>query len=129
MSMMITPSQYTIHSPQGLQFTPALARALKGKPIADAYDFVAYDRLRYKPATAVPTNTLRLFTTGVGQSVSVANSAGETYIKDYQDTNLQDGNRLPRGQFLIVHSIDRKSTRLNSSHLGISYAVFCLKKK
>src|ERR1039458_10461797 len=27
------------------------------------------------------------------------------------------------------HSGDRKSTRLNSSHLGISYAVFCLKKK
>src|SRR2546426_8838311 len=26
-------------------------------------------------------------------------------------------------------SIDRKSTRLNSSHLVISYAVFCLKKK
>src|SRR5437899_7264202 len=28
----------------------------------------------------------------------------------------------------ILASIDRKSTRLNSSHLGISYAVFCLKK-
>src|ERR1035441_6725407 len=27
------------------------------------------------------------------------------------------------------YAIDRKSTRLNSSHLGISYAVFCLKKK
>src|SRR5256885_4562746 len=27
------------------------------------------------------------------------------------------------------HGIDRKSTRLNSSHLVISYAVFCLKKK
>src|SRR5205807_7310664 len=27
------------------------------------------------------------------------------------------------------HRIDRKSTRLNSSHLVISYAVFCLKKK
>src|SRR6202453_3764611 len=27
------------------------------------------------------------------------------------------------------HEIDRKSTRLNSSHLRISYAVFCLKKK
>src|SRR5205814_8672275 len=26
-------------------------------------------------------------------------------------------------------AVDRKSTRLNSSHLGISYAVFCLKKK
>src|SRR5437899_12905766 len=30
---------------------------------------------------------------------------------------------------LIMPWIDRKSTRLNSSHLGISYAVFCLKKK
>src|SRR5256885_11882636 len=28
-----------------------------------------------------------------------------------------------------MHDIDRKSTRLNSSHLVISYAVFCLKKK
>src|SRR5436853_2151467 len=28
-----------------------------------------------------------------------------------------------------VEPLDRKSTRLNSSHLGISYAVFCLKKK
>src|SRR5262245_63923064 len=28
-----------------------------------------------------------------------------------------------------VVELDRKSTRLNSSHLGISYAVFCLKKK
>src|SRR5205814_8477419 len=30
------------------------------------------------------------------------------------------------GRFRLL---DRKSTRLNSSHLGISYAVFCLKKK
>src|SRR5258705_3884442 len=30
---------------------------------------------------------------------------------------------------LVISSTDRKSTRLNSSHLGISYAVFCLKKK
>src|SRR5690625_6629841 len=29
----------------------------------------------------------------------------------------------------ILTSIDRKSTRLNSSHVAISYAVFCLKKK
>src|SRR5205814_2573950 len=29
----------------------------------------------------------------------------------------------------IMIGEDRKSTRLNSSHLGISYAVFCLKKK
>src|SRR5205814_3211232 len=29
----------------------------------------------------------------------------------------------------LAETVDRKSTRLNSSHLGISYAVFCLKKK
>src|SRR5947199_2421561 len=29
----------------------------------------------------------------------------------------------------VPYTLDRKSTRLNSSHLGISYAVFCLKKK
>src|SRR5437899_10334870 len=34
--------------------------------------------------------------------------------------------RVRRGFFLAR---DRKSTRLNSSHLGISYAVFCLEKK
>src|SRR5690606_39960731 len=28
-----------------------------------------------------------------------------------------------------LHDLDRKSTRLNSSHVKISYAVFCLKKK
>src|SRR5699024_11784115 len=28
-----------------------------------------------------------------------------------------------------AHILDRKSTRLNSSHVSISYAVFCLKKK
>src|SRR3712207_8520352 len=33
----------------------------------------------------------------------------------------------PRG--LAVPAADRKSTRLNSSHANISYAVFCLKKK
>src|SRR5439155_11355671 len=31
--------------------------------------------------------------------------------------------------FFVPHYLDRKSTRLNSSHVAISYAVFCLKKK
>src|SRR3712207_6859541 len=33
------------------------------------------------------------------------------------------------GDGLFARSLDRKSTRLNSSHANISYAVFCLKKK
>src|SRR5256885_12924198 len=34
-----------------------------------------------------------------------------------------------RDGFAFLLNLDRKSTRLNSSHLVISYAVFCLKKK
>src|SRR5215203_5867720 len=37
--------------------------------------------------------------------------------------------RSPRGRWATVKRQDRKSTRLNSSHANISYAVFCLKKK
>ena len=48
--------------------------------------------------------------------------------------NIVDSLDSPRnsdpknGQDMVL-SLDRKSTRLNSSHLVISYAVFCLKKK
>src|SRR3989442_11604357 len=34
-----------------------------------------------------------------------------------------------RGDIVVISWLDRKSTRLNSSHVRISYAVFCLKKK
>src|SRR5690606_41332200 len=37
--------------------------------------------------------------------------------------------RMKPGSVIIDVCIDRKSTRLNSSHVKISYAVFCLKKK
>src|SRR5205814_4143252 len=37
--------------------------------------------------------------------------------------------KLEPDQPKLIRAGDRKSTRLNSSHLGISYAVFCLKKK
>src|SRR5256885_11010387 len=58
----------------------------------------------------------------------------------YAGELLRDGDRLARvvlgaaaaaetaSEVELVH-LDRKSTRLNSSHLVISYAVFCLKKK
>src|SRR5690242_21535140 len=36
---------------------------------------------------------------------------------------------LQLGSALLEEREDRKSTRLNSSHMSISYAVFCLKKK
>src|SRR5215510_16143667 len=38
-------------------------------------------------------------------------------------------NLSPRARLPAYERVDRKSTRLNSSHVAISYAVFCLKKK
>src|SRR3712207_7395549 len=46
------------------------------------------------------------------------------------DREPVDRQRIHRGQLALQHAagLDRKSTRLNSSHANISYAVFCLKK-
>src|SRR3712207_6928184 len=42
----------------------------------------------------------------------------------------EDVVRVRRGPVVVLGGlVDRKSTRLNSSHANISYAVFCLKKK
>src|SRR3712207_5325246 len=60
----------------------------------------------------------------------------ELEFRDANDSELanqivQEGEASPADVFLTENSpaIDRKSTRLNSSHANISYAVFCLKKK
>src|SRR3712207_7512306 len=46
----------------------------------------------------------------------------------YTSTNPGNARRFSRNQ--VAEAVrDRKSTRLNSSHANISYAVFCLKKK
>src|SRR5690606_36902907 len=46
---------------------------------------------------------------------------------------VDDVLQLANGNKIVINSkgwmLDRKSTRLNSSHVKISYAVFCLKKK
>src|SRR5690242_21583304 len=51
----------------------------------------------------------------VGTSVAMANDRG--------------GEASRRDAGVDFRILDRKSTRLNSSHMSISYAVFCLKKK
>src|SRR3712207_8023623 len=45
------------------------------------------------------------------------------------DARRYDPSLVERRAALPLHGQDRKSTRLNSSHANISYAVFCLKKK
>src|SRR5439155_3030486 len=44
-------------------------------------------------------------------------------------SHREEVDRRARDVLVPVLTIDRKSTRLNSSHVAISYAVFCLKKK
>src|SRR3712207_7197440 len=58
--------------------------------------------------------------------------AGELGLHAHQAAREVDrGDRLVHriGLDVLVEERDRKSTRLNSSHANISYAVFCLKKK
>src|SRR3989454_6233096 len=53
-------------------------------------------------------------------------------VKGYLGTIFYLPHGLPaalKPAMLVIMTPDRKSTRLNSSHLVISYAVFCLKKK
>src|SRR5258708_14996040 len=56
--------------------------------------------------------------------ISLAIQEGQGY---YIPVGHLTGNNLPLEQ--VIPALDRKSTRLNSSHQIISYAVFCLKKK
>src|SRR5262245_43667167 len=60
----------------------------------------------------------------LGKNVSVGHKAM------LHGCTIGDGTLVGIDAVVMNHVVvDRKSTRLNSSHLGISYAVFCLKKK
>src|SRR5438309_7531610 len=88
-----------------------------------------------------PRSTLFPYTTlfrSAGEGIEVARVVGErarvvgcaraAAVRATEGRALR--NRIVRGALvgLVAHA-DRKSTRLNSSHSSISYAVFCLKKK
>src|SRR2546430_10095699 len=63
---------------------------------------------------------------GLGTTVVTLRDLGESEVAQLNGLSLLIGV----GSFVIsCGAADRKSTRLNSSHSQISYAVFCLKKK
>src|SRR5690348_17701526 len=70
-----------------------------------------------------PRSTLFPYTT-------LFRSPAQLHLQDRVGLDLVDGQQLDQaGARLVDRGGDRKSTRLNSSHPSISYAVFCLKKK
>src|SRR5699024_11252447 len=60
-----------------------------------------------------------------GQRVKMSKRTGKaiTLVQLMEEVGID-----ARRYYFIMRSADRKSTRLNSSHVSISYAVFCLKK-
>src|SRR5438874_4529825 len=71
-----------------------------------------------------PSPTLFPYTT-LFRSLSPLPSADPAVREQLNEEARQHGWEILR----LWHATDRKSTRLNSSHVEISYAVFCLKKK
>src|SRR5438034_6650422 len=64
---------------------------------------------------------------GERRQVLAPEAARRRDVERARQGHLVRTGRVPRG--LDVREADRKSTRLNSSHTVISYAVFCLKQK
>src|SRR5258705_8360684 len=76
-----------------------------------------------------PRSTLFPYTT-LFRSVGVILRIRDGKLIAREHRFLEHVEHAPEGDVLdVLQETDRKSTRLNSSHLGISYAVFCLKKK
>src|SRR5437868_14077350 len=82
------------------------------------------------------TATTKIYTLSLHDALPIygrdLDSCGECRRNPFQYYSRAAAERgLPRpaSHYLDHHEQDRKSTRLNSSHVSISYAVFCLKKK
>src|SRR4051812_49994044 len=77
-----------------------------------------------------PSSTLFPYTTlfRSASTVQVAfYDATNPEAREFMWSKVRDNYLAPYG--ITAFWLDRKSTRLNSSHMSISYAVFCLKKK
>src|SRR5205814_9373420 len=76
-----------------------------------------------------PRSTSFPYTTLFRSDEAVLSGGGTGGENEIRSCPLRDGTCTDALNCRSHVERDRKSTRLNSSHLGISYAVFCLKKK
>src|SRR2546429_4251785 len=77
------------------------------------------------------TATTEIYTLSLHDALPISSleSRGRAGEGDLVARGRRAPRLLPSGDLQPVRGRDRKSTRLNSSHGYISYAVFCLKKK
>src|SRR5436309_6078126 len=75
-----------------------------------------------------PRSTLFPYTT-LFRSALPRGDRGRRRLRDDEPSRLSESRSRARDRDSDRRDGDRKSTRLNSSHVKISYAVFCLKKK
>src|SRR5690349_24214000 len=75
-----------------------------------------------------PRSTLFPYTTLFRSLLALGLSALQLVLERGEEVDWFSSNWIVIGTIVAAGS-DRKSTRLNSSHVEISYAVFCLKKK
>src|SRR3712207_6927407 len=89
--------------------------------------------IRRPPRSTLFPYTTLFRSTICGVQVSPEQKAAFEAGQAVKMENLQFRDGTKRSAYLQVSAVerglDRKSTRLNSSHANISYAVFCLKKK
>src|SRR5438045_5071574 len=83
------------------------------------------------PLSSVVHNSARFtYVSPAGTLLDISAIKGGTPVpRQLVDGGYFDNSGATTLAELVLLARDRKSTRLNSSHLGISYAVFCLKKK
>src|SRR5258705_13080299 len=75
------------------------------------------------------TATTEIYTLSLHDALPIfTNKPVKVVVDSHYHFDHAHGNQIFGPDVMLIGQ-DRKSTRLNSSHLGISYAVFCLKKK
>src|SRR5438034_5929432 len=93
-----------------------MTASLHDQPALAREERVARCRRKASPTLVVPGHALESHQRRLAAS-DFSKQVGNVVLRQ-----MSEGERRPAGT-------DRKSTRLNSSHTVISYAVFCLKKK
>src|SRR5256886_14914531 len=75
------------------------------------------------------TATTEIYTLSLHDALPISRQADDHNDEALQPhADIHDDGHEEQDHHIVAH-LDRKSTRLNSSHSQISYAVFCLKKK